>query len=63
MKLDTRFNIYVRKCYLLLVLNLTKTIKENKDIQVKKNIKKNLSLISSIKLRKLRLKQKNGFLI
>ena len=40
MKLDTRVNSYVRKWLLLLVLNLTKqTIKENKDMKVKKNIK------------------------
>ena len=39
--MDTRANIYVRKWRLLLVLNLTKwTIKENKEIKVKKNIKK-----------------------
>ena len=36
-------------------------IKENKKIKVKKNIKKNLGLKSSIMLRKLRLRQKNGF--
>ena len=37
---------------------------ENKEIKVKKNRKiiENLSLISSIMLRKLRLRQKNGFL-
>ena len=36
-------------------------IKENKKIKVKKNIKKNLGLISSIMMRKLRLRQKNDF--
>ena len=41
LKFDTRVNKYVRKWYLLLVLNLTKqTIKENKEIKVKKNNKK-----------------------
>ena len=42
------------------MLNVTKqTIKENKEIKVKKNF----SLISSIMLRKLKLRQQNGFLI
>ena len=41
---DTRANIYVRKWHLLLVLNLTKwKSKENREIKVKKNIKKNLA--------------------
>ena len=41
LKLDTRVNIHIRKWRLLSVLNLTKyTIKENKEIKVKKNIKK-----------------------
>ena len=40
-KLYTRANIYVRKWRLLLVLNLIEqTIKESKEIKVKKNIKK-----------------------
>ena len=38
-------------------------ITENKDIKFKKKKKENLSLISSITLRKLRLRQKNDFLI
>ena len=38
---DKVVNTYVRKWRLLLVLNLTKyTIKENKEIKVKENIKK-----------------------
>ena len=38
---DTGVNTYVTKRRFLLVLNLTKyTIKESKEIQVKKNIKK-----------------------
>ena len=53
------------------MLNLIKSrIKENKEIKVKKKYFKNLSLISSVMLsyvsvmlRKLRLSQKNGFLI
>ena len=44
------------------VLNLIQEIKENKVTKVKK-YKENLSLISSIMLRKLRPGQKNGFLI
>ena len=44
------------------MINLFKeTIKENKEIKVKKNIKK--SLVSSIMPRKLKVKQRNGFLI
>ena len=39
-KLDKRVNIYVRKWRLLLVLKNKYTIKENKEIKVKKNIKK-----------------------
>ena len=40
-EMETRFNIYIRKLRLLLVLNLTKwTIKINKEIKVEKNIKK-----------------------
>ena len=39
--MDTGVNTYVTKRRFLLVLNLTKyTIKESKEIQVKKNIKK-----------------------
>ena len=39
--LDIRVNIYVRKRCLLFVLNLFKrTIKENKETKIKKNIKK-----------------------
>ena len=42
MKLDIRVNTYVKKSRLVLVLNLIKyIIKENKEIKVKKNIKKN----------------------
>ena len=40
-EMDTRNNMCFRKWRLLLVLNLTKwTIKENKGIKVKKNMKK-----------------------
>ena len=39
-KLDKGVNIYVRKWRLLLVLRNKYTIKENKEIKVKKNIKK-----------------------
>ena len=38
-------------------------IKENKEIKIKKKYQKNLSLVSSVMLRKLRLRKKNGFLI
>ena len=39
--LDIRVNIYVKKWRLLLMLNLTKKkSKENKEMKVKKNIKK-----------------------
>ena len=41
MKLNTGVKVYVRKSCLLLVLNLTKsTIKQNKEIKVKKNVEK-----------------------
>ena len=44
------------------MLNLIKSrIKENKEIKVKKKYLKNLSLISSVMLRKLRLSQKKWF--
>ena len=39
-KLDKCVNIYVRKWRLLLVLKNKYTIEENKEIKVKKNIKK-----------------------
>ena len=38
-------------------------IKENKEIKIKKKYQENISLISSIMVRKLRLRQKNAFLI
>ena len=67
--MDTRVNIYFRKWFLLFVLNLTPwKIKENKEIKLKKNIKKIsnqfLALFKKIegqndKLQKLVRKSKN----
>ena len=48
--LDKRVNMYVKKRYLLLVLNLTKeTITANKEIKATKKITK-ICLVSSIML-------------
>ena len=68
MKLHAHYNIYVRKGRFLLRLNLTKkVINENKEIKVRKVLRKS-HLISSIMLGKLKHTQKkkeekNGFFI
>ena len=68
MKLHAHYNIYVRKGRFLLRLNLTKkVINENKEINVRKVLRKS-HLISSIMLGKLKHTQKkkeekNGFFI
>ena len=54
--------IYVRKLRLLLVLNQSKlTSKQKKKIKKFRKILRNFNLISSIMIRKLRLKQKYRF--
>ena len=47
--------IFIVKCFIV-------SVKENKKIKVKKNIKKISTLISNIMLRKLRFSQKKVFL-